>query len=121
MLVPTKSDSFIVNTTSQSNFQGLLDVGVKIYSYDKGFVHAKTMVCDQKVAIIGTANFDNRSFDLNFEINAIVYDEQIAKELKVLFEKDLTFSTQILSEQWAQRPWHRKVTEKVLHLFSSLM
>ena len=121
MLVPTMSDSFIVNTTSQSNFQGLLDVGVKIYSYDKGFVHAKTMVCDQKVAIIGTANFDNRSFDLNFEINAIVYDEQIAKELKVLFEKDLTFSTQILSEQWAQRPWYRKVTEKVLHLFSSLM
>ena len=121
MLVPTMSDSFIVNTTSQSNFQGLLDVGVKIYSYNKGFVHAKTMVCDQKVAIIGTANFDNRSFDLNFEINAIVYDEQIAKELKTLFGSDLTFSSQILSEQWAQRPWYRKVTEKVLHLFSSLM
>ena len=74
LLVPTRSDSFIVNTTSQSNFQELLDVGVKIYSYDKGFVHAKTMVCDQKVAIIGTANFDNRSLDLNFEINAIVFD-----------------------------------------------
>ena len=79
------------------------------------------MVCDQKVAIIGTANFDNRSFDLNFEINAIVYDEQIAKEQKRLFEKDLVYSTQILSEVWTQRPWYRKLTEKVLHLFSSLM
>ena len=121
LLVPTRSDSFIVNTTSQSNFQELLDVGVKIYSYDKGFIHAKTMVCDQKVAIIGTANFDNRSFDLNFEINAIVYDEQIAKEISDLFEKDISFSTQILSEEWSERPLYRKLVEKVLHLFSSLM
>jgi cardiolipin synthase len=121
LLVPTRSDSFIVNTTSQSNFQELLDVGVKIYSYDKGFVHAKTMVCDQKVAIIGTANFDNRSFDLNFEINAIVYDEQIATEISNLFEKDISFSTQILAEEWSKRPFFRKLMEKVLHLFSSLM
>ena len=121
LLVPTRSDSFIVNTTSQSNFQELLDVGVKIYSYDKGFVHAKTMVCDQKVAIIGTANFDNRSFDLNFEINAIVYDEQIATEISNLFEKDISFSTQILAEEWSKRPLFRKLMEKVLHLFSSLM
>lgn len=121
LLVPTRSDSFIVNTTSQSNFQELLDVGVKIYSYDKGFIHAKTMVCDQKVAIIGTANFDNRSFDLNFEINAIVYDEQIATEISNLFEKDISFSTQILAEEWSKRPLFRKLMEKVLHLFSSLM
>lgn len=121
LLVPTRSDSFIVNTTSQSNFQELLDVGVKIYSYDKGFVHAKTMVCDQKVAIIGTANFDNRSFDLNFEINAIVYDEQIATEISNLFEKDISFSTQIFAEEWSKRPLFRKLMEKVLHLFSSLM
>lgn len=121
LLVPTKSDSVIVNTTSQSNFQELLDVGVKIYAYDKGFIHAKTMVCDQKVAIIGTANFDNRSFDLNFEINAIVYDEQIATEISNLFEKDISFSTQILAEEWSKRPLFRKLMEKVLHLFSSLM
>lgn len=121
LLLPTKSDSFVVNTTSQSNFQELLDIDVKIYTYNKGFIHAKTMVCDQKLAIIRTANFDNRSFDLNFEINAIVYNEQIANELRDLFEKDLAFSTQILSEQWAKRRWYRKVTEKVLHLFSSFM
>ena len=121
LLVPTKSDSLVVNTTSQSNFQELLDVGVKIYTYDKGFIHAKTMVCDQKIAIIGTANFDNRSFDLNFEINAIVYDEQIAKKQRELFEKDLAFSTQITEEEWRLRPWYKKLIEKILHLFSSLM
>ena len=121
ILLPSKSDSFIVNTTSQSNFQELLDVGVKIYNYDKGFIHAKTMICDQKIAIIGTANLDNRSFDLNFEINAIVYDEQIAQEQKIMFEKDLAFSTEIEQEKWAKRPLYKKVIERVLRLFSSLM
>ena len=121
MLVPTKSDSFVVNTTTQSYFQELMNAGVKIYTYDKGFVHAKTMVCDKKIAIIGTANLDNRSFDLNFEINAIVYDEQVATELKDVFDKDLTMSTQIIPEKWAQRPLYMKLMERVLHLFSSLM
>ncbi len=79
------------------------------------------MICDQKIAIIGTANLDNRSFDLNFEINAIVYDEQIAQEQKIMFEKDLAFSTEIEQEKWAKRPLYKKVIERVLRLFSSLM
>ena len=121
LLVPKKSDSFVVNTTTQSYFQELLDAGVEIYTYNKGFVHAKTMVCDQKIAIVGTANLDNRSFDLNFEINAIVFDNEIAAELKEMFEKDLTSSSKVNPEEWAKRPWYMKLLERVLHLFSSLM
>ena len=121
LLVPSKSDSIVINTTTQSYFQELLNAGVEIYTYNKGFVHAKTMVCDQKVAIVGTANLDNRSFDLNFEINAIVFDEKIATELKEAFEKDLTSSTKVVSEEWINRPLYRKLLERVLHLFSSLM
>ena len=121
MLLPTKSDSFIVNTTTQSYFQELMSAGVKIYTYNKGFVHAKTMVCDEKIAIIGTANLDNRSFDLNFEVNAIIYDEDIAKELKEIYDKDLIMSTQIVPDEWEQRPWYMKLLERLLHLFSSLM
>lgn len=121
ILVPTKGDSFVVNTTTQSYFQELMNAGIKIYTYDKGFVHAKTMVCDKRIAIVGTANLDNRSFDLNFEINAIVYDKEIATELKEFFDKDLTLSTQIVPEVWAQRPLYMKLLERILHLFSSLM
>ena len=121
MLLPAKSDSFVINTTSQSYFEELLNAGVKVYTYNKGFVHAKTMVCDQKVAIIGTANLDNRSFDLNFEINAIIYNEEIAAELKNIYEDDLGHSTQIFVEEWAQRPLYMKLLERVMHLFSSLM
>ena len=121
LLLPGVSDSFIVNTTTQAYFQDLLDAGVEIYIYNKGFVHAKTMVCDKKVAIVGTANLDNRSFDLNFEINANIFDEQVANELKEIFENDLTLSTQITAEEWTQRPWYMKLLERVLYLFSSLM
>ena len=121
LLVPKKSDSIVINTTTQSYFQELIDAGVEIYTYNKGFIHAKTMVCDQKIAIVGTANLDNRSFDLNFEINAIIFDEEIAKELKEVFENDLTSSTKVISEEWSKRPWYMKFLERVLHLFSSLM
>lgn len=121
ILLPGVSDSFIVNTTTRSYFQGLLDAGVEIYTYSKGFVHAKTMVCDQTVSIIGTANLDNRSFDLNFEINAIIYNRDIAHDLRENFNKDLTYSKQIISSEWQQRPFYLKFFERVLHLFSSLM
>lgn len=121
LLLPQKSDSFVVNTTTQSYFQDLLKSGVKIYTYTKGFVHAKTMVCDKKISIIGTANLDNRSFDLNFEINAVVYDENIAKELTGIFEDDLKYSKQINLEDWVRRPFYKKLLEKVFKLFSSLM
>jgi cardiolipin synthase len=121
LLMPGVSDSFIVNTTSQSYYQELLDAGVEIYAYTKGFVHAKTMVCDEKLAIIGTANLDNRSFDLNFEINAMVYDEVIAKQLAGVFKEDISISKQISSAEWRKRPLHRKFMERLLNLFSSLM
>ena len=121
LLVPSKSDSFVVNTTTQSYFQEILDAGVEIYTYNKGFVHAKTMVCDRKVAIVGTANLDNRSFDLNFEINAIVYDEHIATELQKAFDKDLNSASKVITEEWSNRPWYMKLLERILYLFSSLM
>lgn len=121
ILLPGIADSSIVNRTTRSYFQGLLESGVEIYTYSKGFVHAKTLVCDKKVSIIGTANLDNRSFDLNFEINAIIYDEEIARELTGVFFKDLTYSKQITAKEWDERPFYLKFLERVLHLFSSLM
>lgn len=121
ILLPGVSDSIIVNTTTRSYFQDLLEAGVEIHTYTKGFVHAKTMVCDQQISIIGTANLDNRSFDLNFEINAIIYDEDIALELHGIFENDLASASQITLKEWEERPLYMRLMERVLHLFSSLM
>lgn len=61
------------------NAASLLDAGVKVFHYDNGFLHSKTLVIDDEIASVGTANMDHRSFTLNFEVNAFIYDQQIAK------------------------------------------
>jgi len=106
LLVPCVCDSKIVNAASQSNYNDLLIAGVEIYLYQKGFVHAKTMVTDGKLVILGTANMDRRSFDLNFEVNAIFYDTKTANELRDVFFNDLQYSEKINKEQWLQRRWY---------------
>jgi cardiolipin synthase len=121
IIVPKKSDSLVVGLTTNSFFQELLEAGVSIYRYKRGFVHAKTMVCDATVAHVGTANLDNRSFDLNFEINAVVYDEKIAESLESKFNEDIKDSDIVDLNEWNNRPLYIKLFEKTLHLFSSLM
>ena len=121
VLAPGISDSMIVNAVTKSYFGDLLACGVKIYLYEKGFVHAKTMVCDNQLAIVGTTNLDHRSFELNFEVNAIVYDHQVATNLKNLFFDDLNFATEINAAQWMERPKLKKLIEKTIRLFAPLM
>ena len=121
LLVPRKSDSVLVNAAARSYYNDLLKGGVEIYQYQKGFMHAKTMVTDKKVAIVGTANMDFRSFDLNFEVNAIVYDTQIASELSDIFYNDLKDAIKIDAAQWANRPLYRQLLEKSARLLSPLL
>ncbi|WP_317043353.1 cardiolipin synthase [Pedobacter africanus] len=121
LLVPGKSDSILVNAAARSYYNDLLHSGVEIYQYQKGFVHAKTMVTDSKVAIVGTANMDFRSFDLNFEVNAIVYDNEIATELRRVFYEDLKDARPINPGQWADRPLYKHLLEKAARLLSPLL
>lgn len=121
ILVPDKSDSAIVNAAARSYYDDLLKAGVKIYRYKKGFLHAKTMVIDTKISIVGTANMDNRSFDLNFEVNAIVYDVEFAAELRASFYKDLEDAEQIDALAWDQRPFYKQLAEKTARLVSPLL
>ncbi len=121
LLVPGISDSFVVNITSQSFYEELMQAGVEIFKYQKGFVHAKTLVCDRKILTVGTANLDNRSFDLNFEINAVVFDPALAEALANQIETDMTHATLINLEEWNKRPRYTKLLEKIFKLFSSLM
>ncbi|PVX50013.1 cardiolipin synthase [Balneicella halophila] len=121
ILVPEKSDSIFVNSVSKSYFRDLLSKGIKIYLYQKGFVHAKTMVCDEQLAVVGTANIDNRSFDLNFEVNALVYDEDFATELKTLFFKDLSDAKELELAEWSKRRKSIQILEKAIRVFSPLL
>lgn len=121
LLVPKTYDSKIIELTTQSFFGALLDAGVEIFQYQKGFIHAKTIVYDREVSVIGTANLDNRSFDLNFEVNATVYDTDFSQKLAQEFEKDLQDSEKIDPKTWKNRPFHRKLLGKILNLFAPLM
>ena len=121
LLVPGICDSKIVNAASKSNYNDLLNAGVEIYLYQKGFVHAKTMVTDSKLSVVGTANMDYRSFELNFEVNTIIYDAAFALQLRQLFFKDLQEAKKIDKEEWFNRAWYKQLPEKSARLFSPVL
>ena len=74
-----------------------------IYLYEKGFLHAKTIVVDNEMSSVGTTNIDPRSFSLNFEVNAVVYDQPIAKKLQNLFLEDVQCSSKLTFERYKER------------------
>lgn len=121
ILVPGVSDSRLVNAAAWSYYDDLLRAGVEIYLYQKGFIHVKTMVVDDYIAIIGTANMDLRSFDLNFEVNAIVYGTKLAGELRTTFFEDLNDSREIDPDAWRKRPMFKQFPERVARLLSPLL
>jgi cardiolipin synthase len=121
LLVPEKSDSRLVGLAGCSYYAELLSAGVKIYFYQKGFVHAKTLVVDRKLAVIGTANMDVRSFDLNFEVNAIVYDGELAGSLADVFDADIKDAVLLESSAWSNRSIIRIFLEKIARLVSPLL
>lgn len=121
LLVPGISDSVLVNSAARSYYGDLQRAGVEIYQYNKGFVHAKTLVADGKIAMVGTANMDFRSFDLNFEVNAIVYDDETATELRHVFYEDLKSAEKIDETLWSNRPRYKQLWERVARLVSPLL
>ncbi len=121
ILIPGISDSKMVNAAANSYYTILLQCGAKIYQYNKGFVHAKTMIIDDDVAIVGSANMDYRSFDLNFEVNAMVYSKTIAGQLTAAFEDDLTVAVQINKHDWLNRPKYIHLWEKTVRLLSPFL
>lgn len=89
VMIPRKADSKIVGWASQAYLADLVQAGIKCYLFEKGFLHAKTLVVDGEVASVGSTNIDNRSFKLNFEISAILYEQQIASQLEGIFLEDV--------------------------------
>jgi cardiolipin synthase len=82
LMLPKRNDSMVVAGTSRSYYQDLVSAGVKLFEYHCGLLHAKTMVVDRKVGLIGSANLDRRSFELNFENNILFADDQFAGVLR---------------------------------------
>ena len=121
IMVPCKPDHPFVYWATYSYVGDLATAGAKCYTYDGGFLHAKGMIVDDKAFCYGTANMDIRSFALNFEVNAVVYDEDKAKEMRGYFEKDMEISTLITAESYSKRGLWFRAREQVCRLFSPLL
>ncbi|HBX49637.1 MAG: cardiolipin synthase [Bacteroidetes bacterium RIFOXYA12_FULL_35_11] len=120
IILPSKSDSFISYWGSMSYVSDMLDAGVKIFIYEKGFTHSKVLIVDDLICSVGTANMDLRSFDQNFEVNALIYNKEIACTLKATFTDDLSSCLLILQEDYDKRPFAHKVKESFTRIFSPL-
>ena len=121
IMIPNKPDHMFVYWATYSYVGMLLDVGAKIYIYDKGFIHAKMIVVDDKAASIGTANIDNRSFTLNFEVNAFIYDIEVSHSLSEVFERDMLESYELTKTLYSQRSVWIKFKESVSRLLSQIL
>jgi len=121
LIIPKKSDSWTVKHATNSYLESLFDADIKVYSYTKGFIHAKTMVVDDIFSTIGTSNMDYRSFNINFEVNAFIYDIENSKILKEHFLEDLKDCELVNKDRWENRPKFEKFKESYCRLWSPLI
>ena len=121
VILPGVMGSHFVQYSARSYVQQLLSNGIHVYFYNKGFIHAKVLIIDHLLSIVGTSNFDYRSFYQNFEISAVVYDEIFARSLIAQFEKDRSDSEKISLSKWRKRPMKNKLLESLARLYAPLI
>ncbi|MBD8068111.1 phospholipase D-like domain-containing protein [Bacillus sp. PS06] len=121
LLVPRHIDKKIVGFASRTYYGELIEAGVQIYQYDKGMLHAKLMIIDEEIAEVGAANYDMRSFRLNYEVCQVVYSANVARELTEQFEKDLTDSVPLKIEDLLQRSLTERIVEQGSRVLSPLL
>ena len=121
VMVPKKADLFFMGPANRSYFKECLEAGVKIYERTGRFIHAKTFVSDDYLSEIGSANMDFRSFNLDYELVAYIYDTTVANVNKAIFLKDLEASKEVTLEDWERRPWYQKFSQRIIRLFAALL
>lgn len=121
IMIPNKPDHMFVYWATYSNIGYLLKAGAKVYIYENGFLHTKQIVVDDELSTVGTANIDVRSFKLNFEINAFIYDREKSHELAELFEQDMRLSSELTLEMYNERSRMIKIKESISRLVSPIL
>lgn len=121
VIIPYESDSWAAQYASDSYIEESLESGIRIYRYCKGFIHAKTMLVDDELSTIGTANLDYRSFQLNFEITAMIYNKDVNGQMADIFDKDLEECEEVELERWKNRGIKRRLKESFCRLWAPLL
>jgi cardiolipin synthase len=114
-------DKWIPLFAARYYWADVLGAGVQVYQYDKGMMHSKVVMVDGEWASVGTANFDNRSLHLNFEVNCLIYDRELVAQLEDAFLADLTCSIRLRREVFDRRPLAGRITENACRLLSPIL
>ncbi|QEH70871.1 cardiolipin synthase [Cellulosilyticum sp. WCF-2] len=121
IMIPNKPDHMCVYWATYSHIGELLESGVRCFTYENGFLHAKTIVVDEEICSVGTANFDIRSFKLNFEINGFIYNKGISQKLVEIFKQDLKLCEELTLEKYKNRSLVIKFKESISRLISPIL
>lgn len=121
IMIPGIPDHKFMAWAANSYIGELLESGVRVYLYNKGFLHCKVIVSDDTVCSVGTANMDIRSFSLNFETNAVIYNTSISEKMKNQFMEDMEFCKEIKLEDFKNRSRTTKIAESVVRLLSPIL
>lgn len=121
LMIPRRGDSYIIHKGTMSYVDEMLEAGVKVYLYKKGFLHSKIMVCDDDISSVGSTNMDFRSFEHNFEANAFFYDKTTALALKKIFMNDIKSCVLLTQKMWNSRSRKNKIIESVVRVLSPLL
>ncbi len=119
--VPSRNDHWLVAAASRSYYEGLIRGGVQILEYGPNMLHAKVLIVDDDIALVGTANMDNRSFRLNFEIAAAIYDCAVVEQLTGFFEHDLQSTVKVRLRKAHLMNWLQRLLESTARLFSPML
>ena len=121
VVVPARNDSRLVAAASRSYYADFLDSGVCIREYGKGLLHAKTLSVDRRLSVMGSANLDRRSFELNFELSLIVYDAGFTHQLRALQGEYVEGSQEVLRGDWSRLSWPKRLYFNAAGLLGALL
>lgn len=111
LILPGHTDVLAMKAAARSFYARLFESGVDIYERNEAVLHAKTLVVDDRLVMIGSTNLDYRSTEINLELSAIVESNTFARQVAALMEHDIRFSTKITPAEWRKRPWHDRLVQ----------
>ncbi len=121
LIVPARNDSFVVQAASRSYYAELLAAGVRIFEYEGGLLHTKSLTLDGRIALLGSANMDRRSFDLNYENNVLLYDSALTADLRRRQEEYLAHSHEVTAEMVSQWPITRRLWNNAVAMLGPVL
>ncbi len=121
IMIPRRSDSRLLQYASFSYVTRCLKSNIKVYLYEPGMLHAKTMIVDDDFVTAGSTNFDFRSFENNFECNLLIYDNAVNRCMRDIFFEDIRKCSKLTFSEWKKRPMPQRALESFVRLFAPIL